>query len=257
MESSKIIIENNIDSEGAPSLIQIEKKQIFSNNESYTCTDCQSNIEILSIDKDKIKITFNCLNDRIENNHGIKTLPIREYIELMTKNTYLYNKCSICQKIQNDEKNKFLFNFCIKCEKIVCNDCLNKHSNNRNAHYYIKNNQKSVLCLLHPGNKNIEYCLKCNSHLCLECLKSGKHVMHRKNNLIEVKPSEDKINTVEGYIDSLRNKKQKLEKEKENKSIDLYNKLIKDKKNVHNKYTKFIKVKKLEFKKKIDVKKSI
>ena len=79
--------------------------------------------------------------------------------------------------------------------------------------------------------------------------------MHRKNNLIEVKPSEDKINTVEGYIDSLRNKKQKLEKEKENKSIDLYNKLIKDKKNVHNKYTKFIKFKKLEFKKKIDVNK--
>ena len=253
MKSSNIIIENNIDSEGAPSLIQIEKEQTFSNNESYSCTNCQSNIEILNIDKNKIKITFKCLNGRIEDNHGIKTLPIREYINLMTKNTYLYNNCSICKKIQNDEKKKYLFNFCVNCEEIICNDCLSKHSNNRNVHYYIKNNQKSILCLLHPGNKNIEYCLKCNSHLCLECLKSGKHVMHRKNNLIEVKPTEEKINIVKAYINSLRNKKQKLEIEKENKSIYLYNKLIKDKKNILNKYKKFIKEKNLEFKCKIDV----
>lgn len=102
---------------GAPLPSSLPEK--IDNNDSYTCTDCQSEIEIFSIDKMKIKITFQCLNNDIEQNHGIKSIPIKDYIKLMKKNTYLYSVCSnpACSKIQKNEKNNDLFNYCVGCQK--------------------------------------------------------------------------------------------------------------------------------------------
>ena len=84
---------NIIDSEGAPSptSMPIEENSLLEENESYACTNCTSEIEITSLDNKKIEITFKCLNKNIQNNHGIKTLPIGDYINKMEKNTYLYN----------------------------------------------------------------------------------------------------------------------------------------------------------------------
>ena len=247
-------IKNN--DSGAPSPSQIEIKNTFEENDSYKCCECQSDIEILSIDKDNIEITYKCLNTKIQNNHGIKTMPINKYINAMRKNTYLYNICSSCKKIQLNEKNKLLFNFCIICQEIVCNECINLHTNNnRNLHYFIKNNEKAVFCMKHPQKRNIEYCIKCRTHLCIECLKSGHHFNHQKNNLIEVKPSEEKKDILTKYIDSLKKEKQKFEREKDKKSISLYNKLIKDQQAIYDIYDKFVEKTKLILKRKIDANK--
>ena len=135
------------DSEEAPSPMTMEVKEIFTKNESYTCTECQSEIEILSIDNEKITITFKCLNNDIQNNHGIKTIPIRDYINLMIKNTYLYSSCSICKKVQMNDINNLSFKFCTNCQKIICNDdiCINKHTSNiTTSHHLINNNLVSV-----------------------------------------------------------------------------------------------------------------
>ena len=205
MESKKI----NEDSE-APLPIPTAFEENKINNETYTCSDCNSEIEVLSIDDKKIQITFKCLNDNIQNNHGIKIMPIKEYIGLMKKNTFLYSICSVCKKSQKDEK--ILYNYCVTCKKIFCNVCITEH--NQNKHYTIKNNKIGVQCLVHPGNKNTEYCLDCKVHLCIECLKSREHMMHRKNNLIEIMPSEEEKVIVKEYINSLKNKKLNIEEEK-------------------------------------------
>ena len=47
-------------------------------NESYTCSKCSADIEVLSIDNDEKTIKFKCLNNNIENNHKIQTMLIRE-----------------------------------------------------------------------------------------------------------------------------------------------------------------------------------
>ena len=119
METKKSI---NLDSEDAPSPTPMENKETFRKNESYTCTDCESEIVILSIDKEKVTITFKCLNKDIKNNHGIQTIPISDYIKNMEKHTYLYSTCSICKKMQNNDKNNISFKFCTNCQKIICND---------------------------------------------------------------------------------------------------------------------------------------
>ena len=249
----KATILNSTDSEGAPTPSPMINEEIFLANESYACTECKSEIEILSLDNEKIKMTFKCLNNNIQNNHGIQTFPIRTYINKMKNNTYIYDICSICKNIQVNSKNKIIFNFCTKCEEIICDKCKEEHVKDNKYHYFIKNNQKPVLCHKHPNNKNIEYCLKCKSNLCIECLKSGEHAGHRKNNLLEVKPSEEEINIIVNYIDSLRNKKKDLEEAKEKKKIELYNKLIINKKKVHSNLNKYIKLQKSIFKKKVDL----
>jgi len=249
----KSTILNSADSEGAPSPTPMPNEEIFLTNESYACTECKSEIEILSLDNEKIKMTFKYLNNNIQNNHGIQILPIRTYINKMKNNTYIYDICSICKNIQVNSKNKIIFNFCTKCEEIICDNCKEEHIKDNKYHYFIKNNNKPILCHKHPNNKNIEYCLKCKINLCVECLKSGDHAGHRKNNLLEVKPSEEEINIIVNYIDSLKNKKKDLEQAKEKKKIELYNKLIIDKKKVHSNLNDYIKLQKCKFKKKVEL----
>ena len=76
--------------------------------ESYSCTECSSNIEILSINYNESEITFKC------HNHGIKKMLIHEYINSMKNNTYLFDKCSICYKEQSLIKKFFILKYCIK-----------------------------------------------------------------------------------------------------------------------------------------------
>ena len=129
-----------------------------------------------------------------------------------------------------------IFNYCCSCKEILCNDCLKKHinKNNKKEHNFIKNNQKNVFCNIHPKNENKEYCLDCKTHLCNECLTSGKHVMHLKNNLLEVKPSEKNKKILQEYIDSLETKKKNLLETKELKKNELDNKLLKDQKKIYS-----------------------
>ena len=90
-----------------PSIL-IEREENLK-NDSYTCTLCSSKIEILSIKNNNIK--FKCLNNDIKNNHGLKIMPLKEYLEDMVKNTYLFSKCSICGEKQNSSFKNLYPNF--------------------------------------------------------------------------------------------------------------------------------------------------
>ena len=69
------------------------------------------------------------------------------------------------------------------------------------------------------------FCFDCNTHLCDKCLKCRKHIMHRKNNLIEVKTNTEMNEKLNGIINIYEEKIKILNKEKEKKEIELYNKL--------------------------------
>ena len=88
-------------------------------NDSYSCTQCSSQIEIISLNETEGKITFRCLSNN-ENNHGIITLSIKDYLDQMEKNTYASSKCSICNLKQNSSNENKIFKYCINCKKVLC-----------------------------------------------------------------------------------------------------------------------------------------
>ena len=154
-----------------------EEKDLI--KELYTvCPNCSSDIEILSIDENKVDeeisviMKYKCLNENIINNISIK-----EYIKLIK---------------ENKEK---------KIEKLK--DQCNKHL----------------------SKKYISYCFDCKCHLCEDCLKTGVHLEHVKNNIIEVKPFEEELNIIREVINDYELRIRKIKKEKENKRSE-YDKLI-------------------------------
>ena len=217
----------------------ISDSLILVNEVCYNCTKCSFSIEIISINDKENILTFKCLNPIEKENHNTQTISISEYINSMKKYTYLFSECYICNKLQNQSKNIPIFSYCIKCDKIICDNCINKHlelneknHKNMSKKFIIKNNEKGIKCLLHPTERNIAFCFDCNTHLCHKCLKSRKHIMHKKNDLIEVKPSEEMIETLNGIINIYKEKIKNLNKEKEKKELELYNKLKEDNKKV-------------------------
>ena len=210
---------------------------------TYTCTSCSYPVEIYEINDSINTIKFKCLNPIQE--ERIKTIPIGEYLEAMKKNTYLYSECSLCKKKQNELKDS-QFLYCIKCNLVICPDCKNEHleSNKENhpdssTENIIKNNEKSILCLIHPKEKNIGFCFDCNTHICKECMKSRKHRKHRKNSLLEVEVTDKMKNILKNLRDVYKNKI-KIENKKKELNNDLYKLRIK--------YEKDVKLKKDEYK---------
>ena len=92
-------------------LTPLPKEEKLSKDDSYTCTLCSSQIEILSMKNNDI--TFKCLNNDIKNNHGLKTMSINQYIKEMEKNTYFFSICSICGQKQNSHIDNKVFKYCI------------------------------------------------------------------------------------------------------------------------------------------------
>ena len=250
-------INNNIRDE-EPAAPMMNNPLILGSNDCYTCTSCPCSVEILSINDKENTLTFKCLNPIEEKNHNIQTIQISEYINLIKKYTYLYSECSICKKLQNQSKDIPIFSYCIKCDKVICNDCINEHlqSNEKNhqnmsKEYIIKNNEKNIKCLEHPTEKNIAYCFDCNIHLCNKCLKNRKHLIHRKNAIIDVKPNEKMIEKLNGIINIYKEKIKILNKGKEKKELELFNKLKENIKKVKEEKENKIKEAKSEIQKEI------
>ena len=76
------------------------------------------------------------------------------------------------------------------------------------------NNDK---CNIHKNNIYISYCFNCNIHLCNECLKNREHINHYKNNIIEISPTEEELNSIKKMINDNKNEIKNLEIERENK----------------------------------------
>ena len=81
-------------------------------------------------------------------------MSIKEYINLMKKNTYLFSKCSICGLEQNKTEGIRIFSYCIKCDEIICSECVSKHIEKDNEKhpnlrdtFIIKNNERGIKCL--------------------------------------------------------------------------------------------------------------
>ena len=80
----------------------------------YNCTECNSPIEILSINEKEYSIEFRCIN----NNHKLK-MTIKEFIDKMK----FYNN----KNINNDTCKTHNTNFeryCKNCKKHLCRECL-------------------------------------------------------------------------------------------------------------------------------------
>ena len=200
-------------------------------NESYSCTECSSDIEITSIDESSNILSFICPL------HGAKTIPIKDYLNDMKKNTYLYCKCYSCKKQQNQINNNEIFNFCTNCQLVICNDCSKNHNI---SHLIIKNNKIKIKCNLHPDKNNISYCLDCNCHLCNECLKHRKHMSHRKKNIEEIEPSNEEMNSLLKIINDYKDKKNNFQLEKNNKLCEIENQYNIDKERENGDYISII-----------------
>ena len=209
----------------------------FDEIDTYACSKCNSNIKIISIDEKSLNITFECLNEDINNDHRIQTLKISEYIQQMIKNTYFFDKCSNCNVSQNYTKKFTIFKYCIKCNKVFCNQCKDIHLNNNQDHFFINNNEKRIKCLIHSQNNSYtDFCINCNKHLCKECIKTRKHLNHNKNPIEELLLlDENKLNHKK-IIELLKKESQKLEEEKENKSNEINIKINEEKKRIENQY---------------------
>ena len=132
-------------------------------------------------------------------------------------------ECSSSIEIINlDEVNNMLE---FKCSK-------NNHKNNQiSIAQYLKNTEKNQniknlnefkdKCDIHKNNYYVSYCFDCKSHLCNECLQNGKHINHKKNNLIEVKPGDKELIIISEVIKKLNTELKNLNREKEIKSKEL------------------------------------
>ena len=70
-------------------------------------------------------------------------MPIKDFLQNMSKNTYHFYKCEFCK--QNCQKNfTQIFKYCFHCKKILCSKCLLKHKsyiNHRGIQIYVQQEQ--------------------------------------------------------------------------------------------------------------------
>lgn len=177
-------------------------------DECYGCTQCSSNIELVELDDTNNIISFQCPN------HSQLTMSIKDYLKNMPKKTFLYSQCSSCKKSQNEINNSIIFKFCSNCKVILCNKCIFNHDK---SHQFIGNNQINIKCGFHYQNNNKSFCIDCNTHLCEDCMKQRKHMMHKKVNIIEIEPSSKEINTLLKLINEYKTNVSTAQIEKNNK----------------------------------------
>ena len=127
----------------------------------------------------------------------------------------------------DEDTNMFEFN----CTK-------NKHKNNKVSIIQYLNSIKNIMkinnlsefkdkCEVHKNNNNffISYCFDCKCHICNECLESGTHISHKKNNIIEIKPIEQELKVISEFIKEYKIELAKLYNEKKMKTKELNDEL--------------------------------
>ena len=183
----------------------------------YNCTECNSLIEILSIDEKENTIEFICSNQHK------KLMPIKEFLDKMMDNDKVDINKDICQI----HKNKYM-SFCFDCKKHLCKDCLKT----RDHIYHNKNN----IIEIQPIKTELEIIKKIVKYYDdkLEKLKNKKFLIKKRLNSFLDKCKTDIDNILQKEINSSETKK-KLELE--NNKI----KFSSDIKKIREKYEKEIK----------------
>ena len=237
-------------------IISLYKKN-NSNFDSYTCSNCSSEIELTNIIicKDDLNqediIEFNCKNC------GNKRKNLKEYLENMIYNQYLFNKCCICGTFQFDKKEK-IYDYCIECKGIFCGDkkCLLFHK--CNGEYLTNIIKKNYICLnknhfrKHNGESYYtNYCEENKNNLCNDCYLEGGHGSHKNDKLIL------KYNNGKEELDFLYKIIEGLEK----KQKEIFDKKLKEFKKIIDKDIQALKlnhskeIEKYENSKKVDLEK--
>ena len=200
-------------------------------NQSYSCTDCSLVIEIISLDDVNNILSFNCPK------HGQREMAIKDYLNNMKKNTFLYSICSPCKKNQNEVSNNEIFNYCTNCKLVLCNNCKVNHDQ---EHDIIKNNKILTNCPIHPKNYNLSYCLDCNCHICKECIQHRKHMRHNIRSIKDNQPSNEEVNNLLNLIHKYKDEINNFEIEKNKKLIESENKFNNNMEQEKTEYKKLI-----------------
>ena len=134
---------------------------------------------------------FNILTINIENNIFYNCSECPSLIEIISINQ---DKGTIKFKCTNKK--------CINETEMFIKEYLRKMKKYKEQ---TLNEDKCKEHSLYNDNDFIAYCLDCNKHLCKECLKTGTHINHRKNNIIEVMPIKLDLSILEKIIKDYRN----------------------------------------------------
>ena len=103
-------------------------------------------------------------------------------------------QCSNCDSILDGDA----FYKCKKCKKYFCMICFLKDEHIKKDINSIETETKK--CNLHKKELN-QYCVDCQKNICAWCLKSS-HQYHKTINLIELIPTEGKINNIKNKIEN-------------------------------------------------------
>ena len=191
----------------------------------YNCTECNSLIEILSINEKENTIEFLCSNQHK------KLMPIKEFLDKMMDNDNVDINKDICQI----HKNKYM-SFCFDCKKQLCKDCLKT----RDHIYHNKNN----IIEIQPIKTELKIIKKIVKYYDdkLEKLKNKKFLIKKRLNSFLDKCKTDIDNILQKEINSSETKKKlELENNKIKFSSDIkkiqekYEKEIKNLKEIFNK----------------------
>lgn len=191
----------------------------------YSCSECSSLIEIISINEEKNTIEFNCLNPENKHQKNIN-IPIKEYIKQMKKfiNKNLFNN-------QCDIHKKDYISYCFECNLHLCKDCL-----------------KARIHLNHKKNNLIE----------IQPLKEELNIIEEVINYYETKIENlilEKKNKIKKLNDLLN--KNKIDENKRIKEILIKNEIRKEKelKRNNDEYKKDIDEIIKKYKKEINIRK--
>ena len=146
------------------------------NNYLYNCTECSSNIEIISLDENKIK--FKCCN-----NHNIE-IEIKEYLKRMKQ----YNNIKLNDDKCDKHKKEYL-SYCFDCNIHLCNECLKTREHS--YHY------KIIILEIEPKNEiahKIRYLINDNKIKINKLKKSKKEKENILDNILtnNIKKIEEK-----------------------------------------------------------------
>ena len=107
----------------------------------YTCSECSSLIEILSINEDKNEISFKCVNNI---KHANQKMNINDYLEKMKK---FIDKNNLRDKCKNHSNKEYLC-YCFNCRYHLCKECIKSKEH--------KKHNKIYLIELQPNEEDID-----------------------------------------------------------------------------------------------------
>ena len=175
-------------------------------NEIPRCPNCNLICSINLIKKtNQSYIRFLC-----ENNHQGEIL-LADYLNIYNKFSLSKEKCSDCNKSQNEVKGEFFY--CTKCHKFICNLCQSNHKISDN-HFCFNLERYDGLCKIH-SNLYSFYCINCNKNICIYCSPN-----HEKHNIINLanynytkenfESLKDEINNIELFFEKIDKIKQEI-----------------------------------------------